>query len=568
MRKGKGRSSKQKLTIVEALFLLVTFLISFSSRLFFLFQKSLAYGIDGAWYLLKTEEFLKNGFFADTSIPPLFFWISSTIAHFTDTTSAVKITAALTSSFMVFTLYFLVKYLYKRKDIACLAVILTLFSFPFLRLIDDLLKNALAMVFVPLFLYFFLKASEKIIYLPLAFLTLVLIGGSHPVVLGFALLTLVIFLISEAGFFLKLSKKRFINFSIIIGTLVILGLPWLFRLLSSYSSYLASPEKSRFLADVSGFVNDYGYLFLLAFLGAIISFSFPKGIEERDVYMVSWLLLCYLLSQPFLVSPSPRLRWMAFLPIAILSAYFLIFILQRLGKLIGVIIIAVVLFTTLNSYYSYGLSMRPIINPEEVTYFKELKRVLPDNSLVIAQHNGFEYWLEYLTEVEVRTGHPKEVLKEVDLSRPIFFFFVERGRMQKTFIPPGFSPWWEKGRFKVYILSRRASAAFPISFRAQPPQPPLKQSPPPQGLKPQPPPHGPPSPGKRFPLPNALDIFFTWVTLIFASPILIFNLLPLENVALLKILLGLPLTFLFWSFIGGRVIEFCIPPHPSSKRKL
>jgi hypothetical protein len=29
----------------------------------------------------------------------------------------------------------------------------------------------------------------------------------------------------------------------------------------------------------------------------------------------------------------------------------------------------------------------------------------------------------------------------------------------------------------------------------------------------------------------------------------------LKNVALLKILLGLPLTFLFWSFICGRVTE-------------
>jgi hypothetical protein len=539
-------SKRQELTVIDGLFLLIIFAVSLLSRLFFLFQKPLAYGIDGAWYLLKTEEFLKSGPFANLSTSPVFFWISSTIAHFTDVTSAVKITAALTSSLMVFTLYFLVQYLYERRDIAYLTVVLTLFSFPFLRLIDDLLKNALAMVFVPLFLYFFLKASEKRLYLPLAFLTLILIAGAHPVVFGFALLTLVIFLISEIGFFLKFPKEKLINFLIITGTLVILVLPWLFRLSFSYSQYLASPEKSRFLADVNGFVSDYGYLFLLAFLGAAVSF---RKVKEHHVYMTSWLFLCYLLSQPFLTVPSPRVRWMAFLPIAILSAYFLVFIVERLGRLVGVVIITLVLLASFGAYYSYGLTMRPIIRPWEVTYFAEIKRLLPDNSLVLAQHNGFEYWLEYLTGVEVSTGRPWEVLTEVDLSRPIFYFAVERDRgWRMPPPPPNFSLWWQKGRFKLYRLSRRVSNRLP-PLHGLKPQPALPNSPP------QPPPFGPQPPRGRSPLPNALDIFFSWLTLVFAFPILVFNLLPLENVALLKILIGLPLTFLFWTFILGRLLE-------------
>ena len=295
---------------------------------------------------------------------------------------------------------------------------------------------------------------------------------------------------------------------------------------------------------------------------------------------------------------SHRLALMAFPPVMILIGICLEEIKSRFGAIAFIIALALVLIAAIIPFWQLGTRMRPLIKTEEVPIFLEVKESVPENSIIIVPHWGLRYWVEYLTGLEVELRPTPEVVKS---GQPIYAF-VERRDIAK--LGPRFKLLWRQGRFslyeflkpppltgaagagnpngileefqqdfpgkkildarefrgdfwRMYIQAREENAlvvipkeAFKLNLLLQDLfvvcaerrgflllEPRL-------GIAPPPRPPRPPA--------GAVTVADTLI-IVFAFPAQLFNYLNVPMKAVIKAAVGLPLTFLLWGFVIGKL---------------
>lgn len=582
-----------------ALLLLAAFSAALGLRLYFLFRSPLSYGMDGGWYLLVTQSTLEHGIpqpFSFTSTPPLFFWLSGVLASFTEINSAVKLAGAWAASFAVFTIFLLARHLTRRTSIALVASALTALSPPFLRLLEDLKKNALAAVFLPLFFYFCLRAKEGKRYLALASVAGGLMLISHPQTFVLAFVTMLAVLAFEAGFTRKIP---WIELKTLLAVGVVLGLaclPFLGAILGTADALRANEGLSGGrISNLELLWQNYGFLWVPCIGGFVIALARARKKGRAYLFPVAWLLFALLLSQPLLSRYSHRLTLLTFFPVVILVGVVVEEIRRRFGVLAFGMALALVLALSLVPFWELGTRMRPLIREKEVPIFLEVKESVPEDSLVVVPHWGLRYWVQYLTGLEVELRLTPELVRS---GRPIYAFTERRSAAK---LGPWFKPVWRRGRFnlykligppgspagarggnpgvleefqsefpgrkildsrefrgdfwRMYVQAREENALVIVPkeiFKLNPMlqdlflvcserrgflllEPRLSVPPPPRPLR---------APAEVVALADA-------VVVIFAFPAQLFNYLSLPAKEMLKAAVGLPLTFLWWGFVLG-----------------
>ena len=427
-------------------------------RLYFLFRLPLVYGMDGAWYLSRTKETLQYGLpqpFSFSGTPPIFFWLSAFVALFAEINAAVKIVAAVTNSLMVFTMFILVKHLTKKTSIALIAASLTVFTLPFLRLMETLYKNALAVVFIPLFLYFFLRAREGKKYLVPCVVSAGLILLSHPQTFTVAVTLLVVMLAFEVGFTRRMPWAD-VKSLVLLGLIIACAsLPFIGEILWAAGALNTESELTMGrISDLNVLWQGYGFLWIPCAIGFIISLRHSLKTKKRTYLLpVSWFLFAIIMTQPLLTDFTSRMMFISFFPVAILIGVFLNETKSKLKTAAFIAAIVLVFIAALVTFWNAGNSMRPLIREDEVPIFLEMKKSVPENSIIIMSHWGIRYWTEYLTELEVQLRLTPDIVKT---SRPIYAF-VERGM---SFPLLNFEFVWRRGRFTLYKFVTRGPPRF------------------------------------------------------------------------------------------------------------
>jgi 4-amino-4-deoxy-L-arabinose transferase-like glycosyltransferase len=184
-------------------------LSGFVFYLWILTRHPLIYGIDGPYYLIQVESLLETGRLAYGD-PPLTFFLFAflTVLFGGDVTLGVRVGAALFSAVSAVPLYFLVKRVARMEVAGYAAMLISIFSAPHIRMMNDLLKNAVGACFLLFFVYYLHElvfGSQSRRNLLLASLFLVLTGMTHILDFGVALLFLCLYLI--AAVLLDVNRK-------------------------------------------------------------------------------------------------------------------------------------------------------------------------------------------------------------------------------------------------------------------------------------------------------------------------------------------------------------------------
>jgi hypothetical protein len=384
-------------------------LSGFVFYLWILTRHPLIYGIDGPYYLIQVESLLETGRLAYGD-PPLTFFLFAflTVLFGGDVTLGVRVGAALFSAVSAVPLYFLVKRVARMEVAGYAAMLISIFSAPHIRMMNDLLKNAVGACFLLFFVYYLHElvfGSQSRRNLLLASLFLVLTGMTHILDFGVALLFLCLYLI--AAVLLDVNRKSaFKN----LGSMILLVCIFATAALTAFPSLFTDFFKGvSFLQDLFAALGETAHpiMFLFdprggALIIPIIAIGFLLTIYEwkasNKEAALALLVVSFIgfgLSLP-LIPPEWLWRFllMEFIPIAFILGYSV----SKMERRVPVtIFLLVAVFPTVIQGVEASRRMGPIINEKGYTELKTMNNVLPANSVVVVDPR-FMYWAEYILE--------------------------------------------------------------------------------------------------------------------------------------------------------------------------
>ncbi len=394
----------------EYLFLAIMTVIGFTFYLHILTRHPLIYGIDGPYYLIQVRSLLEHGFLK-YSDPPLAFGVFSlfTMICMGDLTLGIRIGLALFSSLCIVPLFFWVKKVTDSAISGYTASTVCLFSAPHIRLMNDLLKNALGAFFLLSFIYYLhcLTTDDRKRNLVFTALFLLLTGATHILDFGVALLFLILYPILV--FFTKTEWKTFVKNACILLLTVLVSAVGAFiifpNLFTDFYKGLA------FLQDIfleTGESQPLGFLFdpkggsfilpvLLA--GVLISFYEWRACNRKAVPAItSVTVVGILLSLPFI----PR-EWlwrfllMEFIPISFIIG---ISFSKIKEKSTLTVFLLLCLFPVVLQGVAVSKTMQPTIQDVEYHELEIIGNFLKPSSVVIVNFS-YGYWVEYVTGQDI-----------------------------------------------------------------------------------------------------------------------------------------------------------------------
>lgn len=402
------------------------FLSGFSFYLYILTRHPLIYGIDGPYYLIQVEHLLKAGSLKHGD-PPLAFFI---FAFFTgifngDATLGIRVGLALVSALSSIPAYFYVKKISNSQLCGYVAMVMCLFAAPHVRLMNDLLKNAVGVLFLLCFVYYLhlvaVEEQQSKKNLALAAVFLVLTGATHVLDFGIALLFLAIYTV--AGVFFLKNWKRIVKNAAVL--LVIVGVfaagalaafPSLFTdffkgvsfLQDLFSEETGEVPPALFLFDPAG-----GTLILPVLLvGAFLAFyEWKKGNERETLAVATATTIGAVLAFP-LIPPEWLWRFllMEFIPMTVIFGFAFSKINKRTP--LAVFLLLCVFPLILQGIGASG-RMHPVIGEEEYQQLKVISSYVPSNSVIVVDFR-YGYWVEYLTGEDIVKKPPLELKLEYD----------------------------------------------------------------------------------------------------------------------------------------------------------
>jgi hypothetical protein len=387
-------------------------LLGFVFYLWILTRHSLIYGIDGPYYLIQVESLLKTGRLAYGDPPLAFFLFAfSTVLLGGNATLGVRVGVALFSAVSAAPLYFLVKKITRMEVAGYAAMLTSFFSAPHIRMMNDLLKNAVGVCFLLFFVYYlhelvFGKQSRK--NLVLASLFLILTGATHILDLGVAILFLCLYLI--AAVLLGVNRKLVVRD---LGSMVLVVSFFAIAALTVFPSLFTDFFKGfSFLQDLFTALGETTHPIMFLFdprggamiipiivVGFLLTiYEWKAGNKETTLALLVVTIIGFGLSFP-LIPPEWLWRFllMEFIPVAFILGY-------SLSKMERKIAVTVFLLITIFPLIIQGLEasrrMGPIINEEGYDELKAIKNILPANSVIVVEPR-FMYWAEYILKCDL-----------------------------------------------------------------------------------------------------------------------------------------------------------------------
>lgn len=417
--------------------------ITFGSFVFYLLiltTSPLIYGIDGPYYLIQVRSLLETGqlHYGD---PPLAFFLFTffTILLGGDMTLGVKAGVALFSSFSAVPLYFLVKCVSKNQSAGYVAMIVGIFSAPHIRLMNDLLKNAVGACFLLFFVYYLQEVwhsgqSWKNLFLTIFFL--VLTGATHVLDFGIAILFLSLYLVASIA--LDIKKSSFVKSAVLIILVLaaflaaaFLMFPSLFTDFNKGLSFLRdlfsateSTSPLLFLIDPRG----GGLIIPILAVGAILA-VYEWRMRKKEAAAVLFVVTILGLMLSFPLIPQEwlwRFLLMEFIPIAFIIGYSTSKIERRI---ILSIFLLLCVFPLVIQSFEVARLMGPTINEEAYDELVILTSFVPANSVILVTPR-IMYWVEYITRQDIAKRLTQELWQSY--SHVLLLYNKER----PTLLPP------------------------------------------------------------------------------------------------------------------------------------
>ncbi len=409
---GTGSSERWKPEKFSAEVLSIIFitLAAISLRLYFSFSHELISGMDGGYYPLQVRNILNTGFPVYPDFPLYFYFCALLIKSisflgFTINDgmiiTVIKIVDSLALPMLAFPLFrILTKSERKIPLFAKSAIVLfAVSSATPLIILGDLQKNAFAIPFVFLFVWFFenyLITPEKRSLIA-AVLSLVLIALIHFGVFVFCLVFLILslFVVYRKKAILPSIIVLFLGFAMIL----MFDSNRAYRLLTFWNVIFENPVLFQGPLPMHLLLNVIISLSLAASgFFQYLKYSGNNKVTEYLVFILSFVLVVFALpvydSEYF-----NRFNVLLFVPQSLLILY-LIRMNQKFAVPFSILLI---LITSFSIFTTISEGKQPCI--DEVAYqdLQNLKKHLPDdkeNTIIIAEH-GLEFWTAWALNVKV-----------------------------------------------------------------------------------------------------------------------------------------------------------------------
>ena len=403
----------KNLTENEHLILILIFLVGFGFYLYILTRHLLIYGIDGPYYLVQVEHLLKNGSLKHGD-PPLAFLI---FAFFTlvlngNTTLGIRVGLALVSALSAIPAYFYVKKVSNSQLCGYVAMLVCVFAAPHVRLLNDLLKNAVGILFLLCFVYYLhlisIEGEHSKKNLLFAAVFLVLTGATHVLDFGVALLFLTIYMLT--GFFFLRNWKKLAKNAVVLLAIVglfaagaLITFPSLFTDFFKGVSFLQDLffEEAGEAPPIFFLFDPVGGSFILPILlvGAVLCFyEWKKGNELETLALAAATLVGALLAFPLI---PPEWLWRFLLMEFISMSFILGIAVSKIEKrIVLVAFLLLCVFPLILQGIGVSKNMRPTIREDDYWQLEIISLHVPSNSVIIVDFM-YGYWVEYLTGEDI-----------------------------------------------------------------------------------------------------------------------------------------------------------------------
>ncbi len=422
----------------ESYLVLLTFSFGFLFFLWIFLRNRLIPMIDGPYYLIQVRSILTTGnlIYGD---PPLAFYLLAPFSIiFGDITLGVKVGVSFFCALSTVPAFFLMKRVGKESPAGFFAMLLIIFSAPYIRMMTDFMKNAIGVCWLFAFVYYlhdlafsgFRKSS-----LALAAFFLVLTGLTHILDFGVSLL----FLASYVALVMIFNTDR-ISFlratgiiTLVVLTFVIVASTFFSPLFTDFNKVVsffndlfafrrgkiltpAPPHPGAFprpkpFGPVPPFslliIGGWAVIFLVLSFGAILSFyAWRKKEREALLLLTSTTVIGFMLCFPLIPNEwLSRFLLMFVVPTAVILSYGV----TKLGKLIDrnqksnfhiALAMICLLFFVVQSI-SVAMSVRPTIKSAEYFDLVNMRDQIPPDSVIVVSWRALGYWVQYIDNVDV-----------------------------------------------------------------------------------------------------------------------------------------------------------------------
>ena len=422
-----GRESNIKI-VVEYSLVIILLTGGFTLYYWVLTRGSIMPGIDGPYYLIQVRSILETGLMIYDD-PPLTFYLFALFSEFlggvyNGVVTGVSVLAALSA----IPIYFFVRKVTGSRLSAIASIIFFLYSTYHVRLVADLMKNAVGVLFLAGFIYYlhdtaFNGYRKRSIILSIIFLALT--AFTHILDLGVAILFLVLYtivvpLLQRRKQFLKSAgiMWSFLITLLFVGSMVTpfyftdigKGIDFAEDLLqpnpsSQTEPQLPPPEKQ---APLPGKQAPQTYTpmwlttpFLIA--GAVMSGKeLIEGNKQKATVLIVATTVGILLILPFIPQIWLwRFTLMEFIPLSIIFGV----ILSSVKKKKTIIILSIFILTPVSIQAVQAVDSIPAsITEEGYRDLEMMKSMVPSDSVIAVSNKRGAYWVEYLLRVETITG--------------------------------------------------------------------------------------------------------------------------------------------------------------------
>ena len=384
----------------------------------FLFRYPLAYGYDGAYYLVQVRQIARSGHLRHGDPPLAFYLFYALSVLLGDYTLGLKVGAILAASLLAFPAYYFLRDAFGDRRPAFIGTLLAVFSYQVLRLSCDLLKNLVGSLFFTssaLTFHLGLRGKGRGLRALLASSAFLILAGLTHVLAFFTTLAFMLIYASLSVLTGGLRPREALRpLALVLSAplgLVALGLalkPEFFSDVLKLGYFLVDLFSLRGL----GFpVEPWPMIYILFALSCYTAHrAYRRPVGPRAL-AISISILGAIITAP--IVPSDwlwRISLMGFLPYSFLT---LELTNKGLRKRLLALLMAIMLAHTVAGFIIMG----PSISQAEYEDLKAMSPLVPKGSVVfvpdtpspLAQHLGFTvygprllYWAEYILDCDCK----------------------------------------------------------------------------------------------------------------------------------------------------------------------
>jgi hypothetical protein len=431
------------------IFILIT-LVAIVVRFYLSFSTNLISGMDGGYYALQVRNVLNTGFLAFNDVPLYFYFCASilkliSIFGFTITNEiiifVIKIVDSIALPLLVIPLF---KILTSKENkvpfyVEIAIVLFAVFSVSSFRMLGDLQKNAFAIPFLLVFIYYienyFITNQKRNILL--AFISLFIIAMIHfgVFVFGLAFLLIALCIVYKKKAILPSLLLFFVGFTLIL----LFDSTRAMRLLTFWNVIFEKPAIINEPLPPPLLLN---ILFSYILVGFAI-FQYKKHQKNNDrviKYMVLILtILIAIFAFPFYETQYVlRFNALLFIPQSLL----ILNLIQMNRSYAFTFSIFLVFVPTFSIFTNFHEIRKPIIDNFAFQDLQNIKKYIPENkdSTIIITRHGIEFWTAWALNVKVGNDRGMEKIK-LDNYRNVIFLqpkreFDKRPHEKKPFHEP------------------------------------------------------------------------------------------------------------------------------------